>query len=195
MGGRSPAGASDRGGVMKGNGRRILVVEDDRDIRESLQDLLEVEGYAVTTAENGRDALEQLQRMDAPSVILLDLMMPVMSGDEFLRELRKDGALASIPVLVVSAWTDEANKVLDLAQGRARVLTHSEKTWASITFAGARHRLELAFDGAEAGPVPFRFAALTVKVYAVPTVSPETVALVVEPSALAVSPPGEEVTV
>ena len=102
---------------MNGEGRRILVVEDDRDIRESLQDLLEVEGYAVTTAENGRDALEVLHGMEAPSVILLDLMMPVMSGDEFLQELRKDDALASIPVLIVSAWTDEANKVLDLAQG------------------------------------------------------------------------------
>jgi CheY-like chemotaxis protein len=103
---------------VSGNGsKRLLVVEDDRDIRESLQDLLEVEGYAVFTAENGKDALDRLHGMDAPDLILLDLMMPVMSGDEFLRQLRKDDSLRSIPVLVVSAWTDEANKVLDLAQG------------------------------------------------------------------------------
>jgi CheY-like chemotaxis protein len=102
---------------MSGDEKRVLVVEDDRDIRESLQDLLEVEGYAVVTAENGRDALQRLHRMEAPSVILLDLMMPVMSGDEFLQELRNDDSLREIPVLVVSAWTDEANKVLGLAQG------------------------------------------------------------------------------
>jgi len=105
---------------MSGGGRRVMVVEDDRDIRESLQDLLEIEGYAVTTAENGRDALERLRRMEAPSVILLDLMMPVMSGDELLHVLRGDDALRSIPVLVVSAWTDEASKVRDLAQGFLR---------------------------------------------------------------------------
>jgi CheY-like chemotaxis protein len=84
-------------------GGRILVVEDDPDIRETLSEALGFEGYEVTAASNGREALDALRRGPRADVILLDLMMPVMSGWEFRRVQLDDPALAGIPVVVVSA--------------------------------------------------------------------------------------------
>ena len=95
----------------------ILVVEDDPDITESLCDVLRSEGYAVATASNGKEGLDRLRQIDRPSLILLDLMMPVMSGAEFLAALRQDGELASIPVVIVSAWTNESARVRAQSQG------------------------------------------------------------------------------
>jgi len=84
--------------------RLLLIVDDDPGIRESLADLLNDEGYVVMTAVNGQDALARLRASDSlPCVILLDLMMPVMSGPEFYDEMRNDTALADIPVVVISA--------------------------------------------------------------------------------------------
>ncbi|MGE0546258.1 MAG: response regulator [Kofleriaceae bacterium] len=81
----------------------ILVVEDDRDIRDSLIDALEDEGYAVISAIDGVDALEQLRAGARPGLILLDLMMPRMSGSKFREELLKVPSWATIPFVVVSA--------------------------------------------------------------------------------------------
>jgi|KBSMisStaDraftv2_1062788.scaffolds.fasta_scaffold2120464_2 CheY-like chemotaxis protein len=90
----------------------LLVVDDDPAIRESLADLLNDEGYVVMTAVNGEDALARLRASDAqPCVILLDLMMPVMSGPEFYDEMRNDPALADIPVVVISADGGARSKV------------------------------------------------------------------------------------
>ena len=74
-----------------------------RSIRTALQGILEDEGYAVTTAENGRQALERLRSTTAPDLIVLDLRMPVMDGWEFRAAQKSDPALARIPVLAVSA--------------------------------------------------------------------------------------------
>jgi CheY-like chemotaxis protein len=81
----------------------ILVVEDDRDLRESLRDALELEGYDVVCVENGQAALTHLGTGARPCVILLDLMMPVMDGWTFRREIMKDQSLAAIPVVVMTA--------------------------------------------------------------------------------------------
>ena len=82
----------------------VLIVDDDLDIREVLADTLQDRGFNVITAANGLEALELVRSMPAPpSVILLDLMMPVMDGYGFLDERRKDPALASIPVAIVTA--------------------------------------------------------------------------------------------
>jgi CheY-like chemotaxis protein len=70
----------------------ILVVEDDPDIAESLCDVLRSEGYDVVTASNGKEGLDRLEEMGRPCLILLDLMMPVMSGGEFLAVLRQTDA-------------------------------------------------------------------------------------------------------
>lgn len=82
---------------------RILVVEDDFDIRDTLAQILEAEGYAVSGAANGAEALQVLANESAPALILLDLMMPVMNGWQFRTEQLKDPALAEIPVVVISA--------------------------------------------------------------------------------------------
>ncbi len=82
---------------------RILVVDDDEDIREALKDLLASDGYQVDVAENGRDALAFMRRRGRPDLVLLDLMMPVMNGWEFLREKSRDDELNGVPVLVVTA--------------------------------------------------------------------------------------------
>jgi CheY-like chemotaxis protein len=82
--------------------RTVLVVDDDAEIRETLMLLLEREGYGVIGAENGAQALVAL-RQSHPSVMLLDLMMPVMSGWEVLDELETTGELANVPIVVVSA--------------------------------------------------------------------------------------------
>lgn len=82
---------------------RIMVIEDDPDFREALIACLEHEQYDVVAATNGRAGLELLQWGVVPRAILLDLMMPVMGGWEFRRHQLADEALASIPVIVMSA--------------------------------------------------------------------------------------------
>jgi CheY-like chemotaxis protein len=82
----------------------ILVVDDQRAIRDMFAALLEDEGYTVACAANGKDALDYLRHAEElPGVILLDLAMPVMTGWEFLREQRRDAMLASIPVFLMTA--------------------------------------------------------------------------------------------
>jgi CheY-like chemotaxis protein len=85
--------------------RIILVVEDDEGNREALSELLEGEGYQVIAAANGQDALAWLRANPAvsPSLILLDMMMPVMNGTEFRMQQREDPQLAKIPVVLMSA--------------------------------------------------------------------------------------------
>ncbi len=80
----------------------ILVVDDDDDIRDALVGLLRDAGHPVVEAMDGRQALE-LARTTLPRVILLDLMMPVMDGYEFLAERAKHVALAEIRVVVITA--------------------------------------------------------------------------------------------
>src|SRR4051812_28881250 len=82
----------------------IFIVEDDEGIRNNLQELLESEGYSVEAAGDGRQALDQLnasQRL--PSLILLDLMLPVMDGYQFRKEQEMNPKLALIPVVIVTA--------------------------------------------------------------------------------------------
>ncbi|HEY6908556.1 MAG TPA: response regulator [Myxococcales bacterium] len=82
---------------------RILVIDDDEDIREALRDVLTEDGYRVDLAENGKEALAFMRRRGRPDLVLLDLMMPVMNGWEFLHEKSRDDDLNAVPVLVVSA--------------------------------------------------------------------------------------------
>lgn len=80
----------------------VLVVDDDVEIRETVSALLQHEGYTVIRAENGRQALDQLELVH-PNCVLLDLMMPVMSGWEVLEEIQDNAELSKIPIVVVSA--------------------------------------------------------------------------------------------
>lgn len=80
-----------------------MVVEDDADIRRGIADALELEGFEVLEAADGREALRRLRQNARPAAILLDLMMPGMNGWQFRDEQRRDPELADIPVIVVSA--------------------------------------------------------------------------------------------
>jgi CheY-like chemotaxis protein len=82
--------------------QRILVVEDDQDIRSTLVELLQDEGYAVEAVRDGQSALEAVGTLH-PSAILLDLMMPVMDGWAFLSACRGDARCRDIPIVVISA--------------------------------------------------------------------------------------------
>jgi CheY-like chemotaxis protein len=93
----------------------VLIVEDDADIRDAVTAILESEGYTVLTAENGEQALAILER-GQPCVVLLDLMMPVMSGWEFMKAVRENRRLDDMPVVVVSAYSERK------AEGVRRVL-------------------------------------------------------------------------
>jgi len=88
----------------------ILVIEDDHDIRVSVRNVLEDEGYTVITVTNGRSALDVLERAaavgDLPRLIILDLMLPVMDGWHFADRLREDPQLGSLPILIMSAYED-----------------------------------------------------------------------------------------
>ena len=82
----------------------ILVVDDDRDVREVLCGVLDSEGYAVAGARNGAEALAVLHSNPARvCLVILDVMMPVMSGVEFRERQRQDATIAAIPVAVMSA--------------------------------------------------------------------------------------------
>jgi len=84
----------------------VLVVEDDPELLLSLSEVIESEGYCVSCARHGLEALGRLRGGVKPSVILLDLMMPIMNGWQFRYEQRQDSDLAKIPVVVVSAKSD-----------------------------------------------------------------------------------------
>jgi CheY-like chemotaxis protein len=85
-----------------GHRRSVLVVDDDRDIRETMRELLEGEGWTVSVAKNGVEALERM-RADRPGLVLLDLFMPVMDGAEVCVQRNADPELSKIPVVVISA--------------------------------------------------------------------------------------------
>jgi CheY-like chemotaxis protein len=81
---------------------RVLVVEDHNDSREMLEEFLTEEGFAVESAVNGLQALERLLRPPLPDVMLLDLMMPVMTGWDLMIRLGTEPLLCEMPVIVVS---------------------------------------------------------------------------------------------
>lgn len=86
----------------------IVVIEDDAGVREAIRDLLEMEGYRVSVAENGREGLKVVRKIGRPCMVFLDLMMPVMNGWEFLEALRSERSAFPdpIPVTIVSAAAD-----------------------------------------------------------------------------------------
>jgi CheY-like chemotaxis protein len=97
----TPTTSTDR--ITERATEHILVVEDDRDLREVLCEALRLEGYIVVGVEHGAAALQHLRAGGRPCVILLDLMMPVMDGWTFRREVLKDQELADIPLVVMTA--------------------------------------------------------------------------------------------
>jgi len=95
----------------------VLIVDDHADLREMLAVLLEAEGFEIRLAGNGAEALRMLRDV-RPSVILLDLMMPVMSGDEFRRRQLADPDYASVPVIFLTAAHDGRSRAERLRADR-----------------------------------------------------------------------------
>lgn len=93
---------------------RILVVDDDDDVREVLGYILRSEGHEVEEAVDGIDALEHLRSGSSPSLILLDLMMPRLDGEDFVREMRKDCRFAGTPVFIISGHDAASQKAAEL---------------------------------------------------------------------------------
>jgi DNA-binding response OmpR family regulator len=89
---------------------RVLVVDDDPEVCTALATLLRCEGFQVTTAADGQEALERMRDAN-PRVVLLDLMMPVLDGFEFRVRQLEDAQLASVPVIVLSCGTELPRKI------------------------------------------------------------------------------------
>ena len=93
--------------LLKRSMAAVLLVEDNDDVREMMALALQLDGHAVRTAANGREALDLLKGGLSPCLILLDLMMPVMNGWELRTVLKQDPELCEIPIVVISAVTAE----------------------------------------------------------------------------------------
>ncbi len=98
--------------------QNILVVEDDADIAESLQYNLKREGFRVLIAESGEKGLRlALEEKDRLSLIILDLMLPGMSGMELCRRIRRESAIEKIPIIMLTAKAAETDKIAGLETG------------------------------------------------------------------------------
>src|SRR5262245_49536143 len=97
-------------------GQRILVVDDEPDLLELVRFNLSQAGFEVETAETGRQALERLRR-STPDLLILDLMLPDLSGTEVCRHVRSDSSLGEIPIIMLTARADEVDRVVGLEIG------------------------------------------------------------------------------
>ena len=95
---------------------KLLIVDDEREIRESLEEFFQDEGFVVTTAANGAEALARLNEADAPCVVLLDLLMPVLSGNEVYQAMQKEPRLTQIPVIVMTSDPSRAPSGLPIVK-------------------------------------------------------------------------------
>jgi signal transduction histidine kinase/CheY-like chemotaxis protein len=115
--------------VGPGPGKSVLIVEDDPDSRMFLRRLLRTEEYEVFEAVNGQDGLDQLESMETnPDIILLDLMMPVMDGFEFLEQIKKIDSQSRIPILVVTAADLNEKDLARLRGGVENIIQKGEMT-------------------------------------------------------------------
>jgi len=104
------------------NPKKILVVDDEVDLVETVRFPLEMEGYHVLVSYNGEDALNQA-RKENPDLILLDLMLPKLDGYKVCRLLKFDERYKHIPILMLTAKTQEKDKVLGLETGADEYIT------------------------------------------------------------------------
>jgi CheY-like chemotaxis protein len=98
-----PHGTAAGDGKQVDTSRIVLIVDDDPDLLDVTSFVIESEGIGVETARNGQEALALLRAGTLPGLVLLDLMMPVMNGWEFLEEVAKDPSLQAIPIVVLTA--------------------------------------------------------------------------------------------
>jgi CheY-like chemotaxis protein len=94
----------------------VLLVEDEEELREMMREALELNGYSVVTANDGREALNKLEGIERLCLVILDLLMPQMNGWEFFEQMRQRPSLVKVPVVVHSSAP------IDAPAGVARVL-------------------------------------------------------------------------
>jgi phosphate regulon transcriptional regulator PhoB len=111
--GKSPA---NRRALRSHSMKRVLIIEDDRDIVELVRYNLANEGFQVSAAFDGGTGLSTLKKTP-PDLLLLDLMLPKLSGLEICREIRKDDSLNRLPILMLTARGEEADRVVGLEMG------------------------------------------------------------------------------
>src|SRR5258708_7848523 len=110
--------------------KRILIIEDDRDIVELVRYNLANEGFQVSSAHDGSTGLSTLKKTP-PDLLLLDLMLPKLSGLEICREIRRDDSLNRLPILMLTARGEEADRVVGLEMGGDDYLT---KPFSTLEF-------------------------------------------------------------
>jgi DNA-binding response OmpR family regulator len=119
--GRSATPGPDRA-VPPAAGKSILIIEDDQTTQHIIRHFLEKNGFAVASAGDAEEGLRQA-RNKPPALILLDLMLPGMSGFQVLSRLKQDAALAPIPVVIISSLTQEDNVIKALTAGAVDYIT------------------------------------------------------------------------
>jgi CheY-like chemotaxis protein len=98
--------------LMKNECKKVLVIDDDPAICQTMKDVLEINGYEVITANDGKDGINTLSSMKAlPCIILLDLMMPGMNGWGFLDFQRASPEYSQVPVIICSAYENSAKSI------------------------------------------------------------------------------------
>src|SRR5258706_1505825 len=108
--------SSSRRAMRSTSMKRVLIIEDDRDIVELVRYNLANEGFHVSSANDGSTGLSTLKKTP-PDLLLLDLMLPKLSGLEICREIRRDDSLNRLPILMLTARGEEADRVVGLEMG------------------------------------------------------------------------------
>jgi two-component system phosphate regulon response regulator PhoB len=123
---------------------RILLIEDERDLTQVLTYNLQKEGYETTVALDGQEGLRKAQTL-LPDLIILDLMLPVLSGDEVLRELKAGERTREIPIIILSAKSEETDQVVGFSMGCDDYVT---KPFSIKVLLQRIKALQRRFDGA-----------------------------------------------
>jgi CheY-like chemotaxis protein len=126
---------------MSTDGKRVLLVEDDRFLRRACQTSLRQQGFAVSTAADGEEALRAV-RAEPPNLILLDILMPKLDGIEVLRALRSDEKTRAIPVAILTNSSKETDRREIESLGVARYLVK-----ADLSLEELGHQVKLLLEG------------------------------------------------
>jgi DNA-binding response OmpR family regulator len=141
---------------MTSGPRRILVIEDERDILDLVRLYLEKEGYRTMSATSGTEAL-RLAKADRPDLILLDLMLPEMDGLEVCKRLRGDPHTAMVPIIMLTAKAEESDTIIGLELGADDYVTKPFSPKALVARIKALFR---RMDRAQEAPARYRYGPL-----------------------------------
>jgi len=101
--------------------KNILIIEDEKSVRENIVDILEISGYTVFIANNGKQGL-LMSKTTTPDLIITDIAMPVLNGLEMIRQIKDDFRLKNIPILVITAQNKIENEIINKQSGNISLL-------------------------------------------------------------------------